>query len=91
MGIEHIAIGSDIALYGYDSLPRAYVEATKANLKPGTYKFREKDDVEGLNHPKRIYDLTEGLIRRGYNNSEITMILGANAKRALSTAWASKK
>lgn len=91
VGIEHIAIGSDIALYGYDSLPRAYVEATKANLKPGTYKFREKDDVEGLNHPKRIYDLTEGLIRRGYNNSEITMILGANAKRALSTAWASKK
>lgn len=91
VGIEYIAIGSDIALYGYDSLPRAYVEATKANLKPGTYKFREKDDVEGLNHPKRIYDLTEGLIRRGYNNSEITMILGANAKRALSTAWASKK
>ena len=91
VGIEHIAIGSDIALYGYDSLPGAYVEATKANLKPGTYKFREKDDVEGLNHPKRIYDLTEGLIRRGYNNAEITMILGANAKRVLSAAWASKK
>lgn len=87
VGIEHVAIGSDIALYGYDSLPRAYVEASKANLKPGSYKFREKDDIEGLNHPKRIYDLTEGLIRRGYNESEIGLILGGNAKRTLSAAW----
>ena len=87
VGIEHISIGSDIALYGYDSLPRAYVNATKANLKPGTYKFREKDDVEGLNHPLRFYDLAEGFIRRGYNDSEIALILGGNAKRALSGAW----
>ena len=87
VGIDYVAIGSDIALYGYDSLPRAYVEATKSNLKPGTYKFREKDDIEGLNHPKRIYDLTEGLIRRGYNDSDINLILGGNAKRAISAAW----
>jgi len=87
VGIDYVAIGSDIALYGYDSLPREYVEATKKNLKPGTYKFREKDDIEGLNHPKRIYDLTEGLIRRGYNDSDISLILGGNAKRVLSAAW----
>ena len=87
VGIDYVAIGSDIALYGYDSLPREYVEATKSNLKPGTYKFREKDDIEGLNHPKRIYDLTEGLIRRGYNDSDISLILGGNAKRAISATW----
>jgi membrane dipeptidase len=87
VGIEHIAVGSDISLYGYDSLPRAYVNASKANLKPGSYKFREKDDIEGLNHPLRLYDLTEGLIRRGYSNSEIKLILGDNAKRVLSAAW----
>lgn len=87
VGIDYVAIGSDIALYGYDSLPREYVEATKSNLKPGTYKFREKDDIEGLNHPKRIYNLTEGLIRRGYNDTDISLILGGNAKRAVSAAW----
>ncbi len=91
VGIEYAAIGSDIALYGYDSLPRAYVEASKANLKPGTYKFREKDDVEGLNHPMRIYDLTEGLIRRGYNNSDISLVLGGNARRAMSAAWTNQE
>ncbi|MFT5133243.1 MAG: membrane dipeptidase [Gammaproteobacteria bacterium] len=90
VGIEHVAIGSDISLYGYDSLPRAYVEASKANLKPGSYNFREKDDIEGLNHPLRIYDLTEGLIRRGYSDADIFMILGGNAKRAMSAAWTKK-
>lgn len=87
VGIEHVAIGSDIALYGYDSLPRAYVNASKANLKPGTYKFREKDDIEGLDHPKRLYDLCEGLIRRGYKDADIKLIFGANALRVLSAAW----
>ncbi len=87
VGIEHIAVGSDISLYGYDALPRELVEASKANLKPGAYKFREKDDVEGLNHPLRLYDLTEGLIRRGYSDENIRLILGGNAKRALTAAW----
>jgi membrane dipeptidase len=90
VGIEHVAIGSDIALYGYDALPRAYVNASKANLKPGSYKFREKDDIEGLNHPLRLFDLTEGFIRRGYSDSEIAMILGGNAKRVLTAAWTNK-
>lgn len=87
VGIEYVAIGSDISLHGYDALPRALVEASKANLKPGTYKFRERDDIEGLNHPKRLYDIAEGLIRRGYNDANIQLILGENAKRALSGAW----
>jgi membrane dipeptidase len=87
VGIEHVAVGSDISLYGYDALPRELVEASKANLKPGTYKFREKDDIEGLNHPLRIYDLTEGLIRRGYSDENIKLILGGNARRALTGAW----
>lgn len=89
VGVEHVAIGSDIALYGYDALPRALVNASKANLKPGSYNFREKDDVEGLNHPKRIYDLTEGLIRRGYSDGDIALVLGGNARRVFNDNWKS--
>lgn len=87
VGIEHLAVGSDIALYGYDSLPRALVEASKANLKKGTYRFRENDDIEGLNYPERLFDLTEGLVRRGYGESDIRAILGGNALRVLNEAW----
>ena len=40
-------------------------------------------DISGLNHPLRIYDLTEGLIRRRYSNSSIELILGGNFARVL--------
>lgn len=87
VGIEHVAVGSDIALYGYDHLPRELVAASKANLKPGSYLFREKDDVEGLNHPRRMYDLAEGLVRRGYGDQDIRLVLGGNARRVLKEIW----
>jgi membrane dipeptidase len=41
----------------------------------------------GLDHPKRMFDLTEGLIARGYSDADIKMILGGNAVRVLSTIW----
>lgn len=87
VGVEHVAVGSDIALYGYDALPRALVEASKANLKPGTYQFRERDDIDGLDHPRRLFDLAEGLLRRGFNESEVRLILGGNARRVLTRIW----
>jgi membrane dipeptidase len=48
---------------------------------------RQRVDIQGLNHPLRVYDLTEGLIRRGYSNSNIQLILGGNFKRVLSEIW----
>lgn len=48
----------------------------------------EHMDIKGLDHPKRVFDLTEGLIRRNYSNRDIGLILGGNFRRALSTIWA---
>ena len=53
----------------------------------GSYSFREKIDIEGLNHPKRMFDLTEGLIRHKYSDSEIEGILGGNFERVLTQIW----
>ena len=47
----------------------------------------ESATIEGLDHPKRTYDLTEGLIRRGYNDADIEGILGGNFKHVLSEIW----
>ena len=55
----------------------------------GSYGFREKIDVEGLNHPKRMFDLTEGLIRRKYSDKDIEGVLGGNFKRVLAQIWVS--
>ena len=53
----------------------------------GSYAFREKIDIEGLNHPKRMFDLTEGLIRRKYSDADIEGILGGNFERVLTEIW----
>jgi membrane dipeptidase len=44
-------------------------------------------DIAGLNKPQRIYELTEGLIGRGYTDRHIRLILGANFQRALGEIW----
>ena len=86
VGSEHLGIGSDIDLHGYDDTPAKWYKELKAGYK-GSYAFREKIDIEGVDHPKRMFDLTDGLIRRGYSDREIRGILGNNFKRVLSKIW----
>ena len=86
VGVEHVGFGSDSDLYGYDKLPPEVIARMRAGYK-GSYGLREKIDIEGLNHPKRVYDLTEGLLRRKYSARHIELILGGNFKRVLSQAW----
>jgi membrane dipeptidase len=86
IGAEHLGVGSDIDLYGYDAMPPEDNKRLRASYK-GSYGFREKIDIEGINHPRRMYDLAEGLIRRKYSDKEIEGVLGGNFKRVLSQIW----
>ncbi len=86
VGPEFLGVGSDIDLYGYDAMPAQERAALHANYK-SSYAFREKDDIEGISHPRRMFDLTEGLIRRGYSDAEMHGILGGNFRRVLGKIW----
>ncbi len=86
IGIEHVGVGSDSDLDGYDDMPENWQKMLRAGYKD-IYRFREKIDIEGIDHPKRMYDLTEGLIQRGYNDEDIVGVLGGNFKRVLSELW----
>jgi membrane dipeptidase len=86
IGSQHLGIGSDMDLYGYDAMPAELNKRLRSSYK-GSYAFREKLDIEGLNHPQRMFDLAEGLIRRKYSDTEIEGILGGNFKRVLSQTW----
>jgi len=86
IGPEHIGVGSDIDLWGYDKMPPELNKQLRAGYK-GSYAFREKIDIEGLDHPKRMFDLTEGLIRRKYTDTDIKGILGENFRRVLKEIW----
>jgi membrane dipeptidase len=86
VGPEHLGIGSDIDLDGYDDMPPEDYKRLKAGYK-GSYAFRDKIDIDEIAHPKRVYDLAEGLIRRKYSDAEIRGILGGNFKRVLTEIW----
>ena len=90
IGVEHVGVGSDVDLDGYDDLEPAALQSLKASYKD-SYRFRDKIDIEGLDHPKRMFDLTEGLIRRRYSDAEITGILGGNFARVLGEIWPARK
>ena len=44
-------------------------------------------DIPGLNNANRIYELTDGLLRRGYTSTHLSLILGGNFQRALQQIW----
>jgi len=71
VGVEHVGIGSDVDLDGRD-----------ARIRP-----RKRFDLDGINYSQKIFDLTEGLVRRKYSTQDIALILGGNFQRALSTIW----
>src|SRR5581483_1108685 len=86
VGIEHVGIGSDADLYGYDVKPEPFLKMLKGSYK-ASYAFRDKIDTDGFNHPKKVYDLTEALIRRKYSDDNIVAILGGNFRRLLAANW----
>jgi len=89
VGVEHVGVGSDIDLDGYDALPEDYKKWLRGLYK-SSYAFRDKMDTDGVNHYKRMFDITDGLIRRGYSDADIELILGGNFRRVLGQIWNTK-
>jgi membrane dipeptidase len=70
-GIEHVGIGTDVDLDGRDH----------------GQKLARRADLDSCDYPRKIFDVTEGLVRRGYTREHIELILGGNFKRALAEIW----
>jgi membrane dipeptidase len=86
VGIEHVGIGTDSDLMGYDHMPPDQYKQLKAGYK-ASYAFRDKIDTDGFNHPRKMYDLTAALLRRGYSEANIQDVLGGNFRRLLGSTW----
>ena len=86
VGIEHVGIGTDSDLNGYDDMPRDQYERLKASYDR-SYAFRDRIDTDAFDHPRRIYDLVEELIRRRHSDADIALILGGNFRRLLGAVW----
>jgi membrane dipeptidase len=86
VGVEHVGVGSDIDLVGYDAMPADENKQLRAAYK-GSYGFRDKIDIDGYTFAKRPFDLAEALIRCNYSDANIEAILGGNFQRVLKEIW----
>jgi len=77
VGIDYAGVGTDSDLAGYDAMPKEMYDKLLAGYK-ASYAY-----------PKKMYDLTEALIRRGYSDDNIKAILGGNFRRVLGEIWTS--
>ena len=90
VGVEYLAVGSDLDVLGVGNpLGTGFQPSSQPNFERYQYHVEKPEHVgtNGLDHSKRIFDLTEGLISRGYSDGEIQMILGGNAVRVLTKIW----
>jgi membrane dipeptidase len=71
-------------------MPKDQYEKLKAGYK-SSYAFRKRIDTDGFDHPQKIYDLTDTLLRRGYGEANIQAVLGGNFRRLLGSTWLEPK
>ncbi len=93
VGVEHVGIGSDLDIYGFGSPrqpPGGPGPEGQANFERYRPFFTEEGyvHIEGLDHPRRVFDLTEGFVRAGFGDDEIRLMLGGNWIRVLKELWA---
>jgi membrane dipeptidase len=91
VGVEHLAVGSDLDIVGNGNAIGGTGKGPESQPNFDRYRYHiekpQRVATTGLDHPKRIFDLTEGLIARGYSDADIKMILGGNAVRVLGKIW----
>ena len=71
-GVEHVGIGSDVDVDGRD---------------PRTGRPRPAYEIRGLDHARRTFTVVEGLLRRGWREDDVELVLGGNFRRALGEIW----
>jgi membrane dipeptidase len=86
VGVEHVGVGSDMGIESNDFMPADQLARMLAGMD-AKYHAHHREAVEHLDHPKRVYDLTDGLIRRKYSDAQIRLVLGENWRRVLSDIW----
>lgn len=71
-GIEHVGLGSDVDVGARD---------------PATGRVRPFYAIRGLDPATRVFQIADGLLRRGYPADDVELVLGGNFRRALASIW----
>ena len=72
VGVEHVGLGSD---------------ADITTIDPATGRTNTFYSIRGLDPVARVFQIADGLLRRGYSAADVELVLGGNFRRALSAIW----
>lgn len=87
VGIEHVGIGSDAGIESNDLGSPQVLKDMLANADPRYRVHGTHEVVAGLEGPNRFFELTAALVRRGYTDEHIRLVLGGNWQRVLGEIW----
>ena len=89
VGIEHVGVGSDA---GIESNDLSSPEKVKAILEGADKRYKihgTHEVVAGMEGPNRMWELCAALVRRGYTDEQVQLVLGGNWARVLKEIWGS--
>ena len=87
VGIEHVGVGSDAGIESNDLGSAAVLKDMLAKGDPRYHIHGEHELVTGLWGTTRMYELTAALVRRGYTDEQLRLVLGGNWARVLKDIW----
>lgn len=92
VGAEHVGVGSDLDMAGLANPMRNDAPpspASQPNFERYNAYFAENGGahVDGMDHPKRLFDLTEALVQRKHSDATIKLVLGGSFARVLGEVW----
>jgi len=92
IGPDHVGIGSDLDMIGLSNGMPATGQPNLTNQpnfdRYGAYFASDgMAHVDGLNHPKRVFDLTEAMVQRKHSDANIRLLLGGSFSRVLAQVW----
>jgi membrane dipeptidase len=87
VGIEHVGVGSDAGIESNDLGSTAVLKDLLTKGDPRYHVHGERELVKGLEGTTRMYELTAALVRRGYTEEQVRLVLGGNWARVLKDIW----
>ena len=93
VGAEHVGIGSDLDFEGRSNPVPKDGKLDNISGQPNFSRYNAymteggMAHVDGMDHPKRLFDLTEELIKRKHSDETIKLVLGGSFIRVLSDLW----
>ncbi len=72
VGVEHVGLGSDTDV---------------TEVQPKTGRPNPFYEIRGLDPVARVFQIADGLLRRGYGKAAVELVLGGNFRRAFGDIW----